>query len=80
MPQSWPEKKKALFDGQPHQQKPDVDNYLKGIMDALCDEDEHVYDAHPYKFWAREGSIVLKEHEGEITWPKLLQNNLNPPS
>jgi Holliday junction resolvase RusA-like endonuclease len=36
MPKSWTEKVKVQFDGKPHQVKPDVDNYLKAFMDALC--------------------------------------------
>lgn len=64
MPLSWSEKRKAEFDGKPHQSKPDVDNYLKGLMDALCDDDSYIYDVHASKFWAREGSIELTEHGG----------------
>ncbi len=29
MPKSWSERKKCEMDGQPHQQRPDVDNYGK---------------------------------------------------
>ena len=34
MPHSWAKKKKCELDGQPHTQTPDVDNLLKGLMDA----------------------------------------------
>lgn len=61
MPPSWSEKKKAEYDGQPHQAKPDIDNYLKALMDALCVDDSYVYDAHSQKYWAREGQIELTE-------------------
>lgn len=61
MPQSWNEKKKAAFDGKPHQVRPDVDNFLKALLDALCAEDSYVYDVHAQKFWARKGSIILTE-------------------
>lgn len=61
MPQSWSKKEKELHDGKPHQQKPDIDNYLKALMDALCVTDEYVYDVHCSKYWAREGSIELTE-------------------
>ncbi len=61
MPNSWSEKVKLNMDGKPHQQRPDVDNYLKSFMDALCIDDSYVYDVHAKKFWAREGSIELTE-------------------
>lgn len=61
MPPSWSEKKKVLYDGKPHQVKPDADNYLKSFMDALCSDDSYIYDARVQKYWAREGSIELNE-------------------
>ena len=41
---SWSRKKKMKMNGQPHQQKPDIDNFLKSVMDALCSEDGFIYD------------------------------------
>lgn len=61
MPKSWSKKEKAAMDGKPHQVKPDVDNYLKAFMDALCEDDSYVWDAHPMKRWSTEGKIVLTE-------------------
>lgn len=61
MPMSWSEKKKVLYDGKPHQVKPDADNYLKAFMDALCEDDSYVYDVHAIKEWARKGEIILTE-------------------
>lgn len=61
MPKSWSEKKKAAFDGQPHQVKPDADNYLKALMDALCEDDSYIYDVRVQKYWAYEGSITIIE-------------------
>ena len=61
MPKSWPEKKKRVMFRMPHQQRPDVDNYVKALMDALCAEDSHVYDVRMQKYWAYEGSIELTE-------------------
>lgn len=69
MPPSWPEKKKALYDGQPHQVKPDADNYLKAFMDALCADDSYVFDARVQKYWAREGSIELTEYGNAASGP-----------
>ena len=61
MPKSWSKKEKAAMFGRPHQQKPDVDNYLKAFMDAMAIEDSYVYDARARKFWAYEGRIDLTE-------------------
>ncbi len=59
MPKSWSKKKKALMLGKGHQQKPDVDNLLKAVMDAVLQEDCHIYDIHSQKFWAEKGSIKI---------------------
>lgn len=66
MPVSWSEKKKAAMYRMPHQQRPDVDNYLKGLMDALCVEDSHVYDVRSQKYWDYNGSIELTEYGEKI--------------
>lgn len=65
MPASWSEKKKVAMYRTPHQQRPDVDNYLKGLMDALCEEDSHVYDVRAQKYWDYNGRIELTEFEAE---------------
>ena len=54
MPPSWSKKKREEFNGKPHQQKPDVDNYLKAFLDALCTDDSYVFDAHAEKYWTNE--------------------------
>lgn len=59
MPKSWSKKKKEIMDGIPHQQKPDIDNYLKAFLDALCDDDSHVWDLRGLKFWGKTGKIVI---------------------
>lgn len=61
MPKSWSDKKKREMAGKPHQDKPDIDNFLKAFMDAMCSDDSYIYDAHPRKFWAYEGKIELNE-------------------
>ena len=62
MPQTWSNKKKAANDGKPHQQRPDLDNAVKALMDALCDEDSHIHDVHMRKTWGKVGQIILREH------------------
>lgn len=59
MPQSWSEKKKKAMFGKPHQQRPDVDNFGKGLLDALCLEDSYVYDVRFRKQWSVLGGIEL---------------------
>lgn len=61
MPKSWSFKKQLEMNGQPHQQKPDIDNYLKAFMDALCEDDSYVYDVRAQKFWSVEGKIIITE-------------------
>ena len=61
MPKSWSNKKKEEMEGKPHQQKPDIDNYLKAFMDALCVDDSYVYDVRAIKRWSKVGSIELSE-------------------
>ena len=59
MPKSWSEKKRKEQFGRPHQQKPDIDNFLKAFLDALCEDDSYVYDVRAIKKWAIFGSIEL---------------------
>lgn len=44
MPQSWPAKRQAGMRGQPHQAgRNDIDNYLKGVLDTLFDNDGFIW-------------------------------------
>lgn len=61
MPASWAETKKAEYEGKPHQAKPDIDNFLKALLDCLCADDSYIYDVQATKYWAREGKIILTE-------------------
>ena len=45
--------------GKPHQQRPDIDNLVKGLMDALLEEDSHIHTVYAKKIWAEKGSIDL---------------------
>lgn len=61
MPKSWSvKKKKSMFDT-PHQQKPDIDNFLKAIFDAVFDDDCHIWDMHQSKVWNYDGMILIGE-------------------
>jgi Holliday junction resolvase RusA-like endonuclease len=60
MPNSWSKKKKAEFNGKPHQQKPDLDNLIKAFKDALCEDDSyvHIYE-RMRKIWGEEDYILI---------------------
>lgn len=60
LPKSTPEKIKLKLDGMPHMQKPDLDNCLKGLLDALFVNDSIVWDIHATKRWGREGKIIIE--------------------
>jgi len=61
MPASWSKKKKAAMYGTPHQQKPDKDNLEKALLDAIFDDDAHVWDSRVSKLWGYTGMIVIEE-------------------
>ncbi len=59
MPKSWSNKKKSKFAGKPHQNKPDIDNLVKGFLDAFG-EDKQVWSICAKKTWDYEGRIDTK--------------------
>lgn len=61
MPKSWTEKKKSQMCGEPHQQKPDVDNLTKALLDALHKDDSHVWDIRATKVWGLTGKILIQQ-------------------
>lgn len=62
MPQSWPKYKRAELDGELHRQKPDLDNLLKSLFDALHGEDCHIASlGRLEKRWAVTGSIDITQ-------------------
>lgn len=68
MPASWSKKKRAEMLGQPHQQKPDVDNLTKAVLDAVLKDDSGVWDIRTTKRWSDIGCIEIRnpaetEHE-----------------
>jgi len=61
MPQSWPKNKKAKLASQPHVQRPDLDNFLKGLMDSLaCGDDSYIWKADAEKRWGETGCILIE--------------------
>jgi Holliday junction resolvase RusA-like endonuclease len=69
MPRSWSRVKQAEMWGQHHQQKPDVDNILKAIADALTTDDSGIYLMTLCKRWAKpeyEGLSVIMTVKREV--------------
>lgn len=67
MPKSWSYKKKLEMEGKPHRQKPDLDNLLKALLDAVFEEDCMIWDIHTTKYWHERGMIIIKETENGKT-------------
>jgi len=61
-PESWSKKKKAAAYGQPHDQKPDIDNLVKAVLDTLCEgEDKAIFRVYAEKYWSEEAGIEIEE-------------------
>jgi Holliday junction resolvase RusA-like endonuclease len=71
MAKSWSDSKKELMNGQPHMQRPDLDNLVKGVLDALVAKDEQVWSFAASKYWAEHGSL-------EIILPEIMDEEDNP--
>lgn len=61
MPPSWSNKKRALHDGTPHRQKPDIDNLVGGLLDGVLEEDKGIDRlGETSKSWtAKPSSIII---------------------
>lgn len=59
MPESWGDKKKLSMDKKPHKQKPDLDNLIKALFDALYQNDAGIHDFKCLKIWGYKGSIEI---------------------
>lgn len=64
MPKSWSKKKRREMDFMPHQQKPDLDNLCKSVMDVFFENDSVVHEIHATKIWANKGMIAIKNLKG----------------
>jgi len=64
MPKSWSRAKRDAHRGQAHQGKPDVDNLLKAVLDALHTDDAFVSDVRITKRWAEAGYISITLNDG----------------
>lgn len=60
MPPSWSNKKKALKNGQLHDQVGDLDNLIKGFWDGLAVQDKHLaHIGSAKKIWAYKPGIII---------------------
>lgn len=59
MPESWSKKKSDAHRAQPHKHKPDIDNLCKAIMDAICEDDAHIWRLNATKIWDDRGMIEI---------------------
>ena len=62
-PKSWSKKRKEAALGKPHLSKPDLDNLVKGTLDALYEEDSVVYEIQAIKIWWLHSIIIIQEFE-----------------
>ena len=64
MPKSWSKAKKGRMRWSPHTSRPDLDNLVKALLDAVYDEDAHVHHIDASKRWERTGAITITVLEG----------------
>jgi Holliday junction resolvase RusA-like endonuclease len=63
MPKSWSKKKKAEMNGKPHTQTPDLDNYLKALLDAHTSDDSGIHTlGRLHKCWGYHGYIWIRQN------------------
>lgn len=59
-----PKKKSLRKPGDPHKQKPDIDNLIKGVLDSFFEDDSCVYEVRASKEWAVKGAIEITNLPG----------------
>jgi Holliday junction resolvase RusA-like endonuclease len=76
MPKSWSKKKKSEMYMQPHRQRPDKDNLEKALLDALFQEDSHIWDGRVTKIWGETGAImIIKDIDSTYTNEAMMRLN-----
>lgn len=65
MPSGWSNERQRAMDGMPHTVRPDLDNLVKALGDAVCKEDSHLWNIRAEKRWSLTPGIeVVKVREG----------------
>lgn len=61
MPLNWSAKRREAMAGEPHEQRPDLDNMIKGLWDATVKQDEKLWNVQAEKRWTRDqlGAIEI---------------------
>lgn len=59
IPKSYSKKKTSSRLLEYHKQRPDIDNFLKGLLDATMDEDSGVASVFCQKIWCLRGCICV---------------------
>lgn len=60
IPQSYSKKQRAAMHLQKHKKKPDIDNLIKSVLDAITDRDQEISDIFAQKRWIDgPGKMVL---------------------
>lgn len=66
-PKSWSNKKKKEHYYKPHENKPDLDNLHKGVLDCLYENDSMVHTIFAHKMWIpetqEEGLLILQDED-----------------
>jgi Holliday junction resolvase RusA-like endonuclease len=65
MPKTWSNKKRKAMLLEPHRQRPDIDNLIKAVLDALCEDDSNIHEVHACKLWNEFGGIGIETIEKE---------------
>lgn len=60
MPDSWSKKRRQEMHGKPHRQRPDGDNCMKALQDALFLEDGGVWKGAFEKRWGVHGRVEIE--------------------
>ena len=59
MPASWSDAKKRRMEGQPHQVKPDLDNLIKAVLDAVEKRDQKIASLQAWKVYSRNPGVAV---------------------
>lgn len=63
-PKSWGPKRREQMLMQRHRQRPDIDNLVKALLDAVHEEDCIISEIHAIKVWGETGQIIVTQIRG----------------
>lgn len=66
MPRSWSQNKKAKMRHRIHQQKPDIDNLIKAVLDACLVDDALVGATLSISVWSAESAITIGDARSQL--------------